>query len=408
MRMRRTQAGLVLLALAALSGPAIATDVVVHGTVSQGYLKSSEYNYLTPNTKEGTYSFNEAIVNVTGRVDDRTRIGLQMLGRDFGPLGNGEVILDWAFGDYRWRDELGFRLGKIKTPLGLYNKTRDVDAVRTSVLLPQSVYTEGYRPVATAVQGAAIYGNLPLGSSSLDYEVFAGTIEMGSTRFLSEQMTGIVPAAPLLGYAIENKMTSGFQATWNTPLEGLRVGGTYNTLELNSAGTFSLGLPSPWTIDMNLEVNHIEVLSAEYVGDALTLAAEYTRWDVDYELSNIPYPTGDPDMPFVPVAVQREDKRGGYYLQGAYRVSPTAELGAYYSVFHPDWENRDGADSTPDYSAWQKDVALTVRLDVTPHWTLKVEQHLISGIGDLDGSINPGDPVEESWNMFAVKSTFNF
>lgn len=398
---------LALAALLATTGTAAAGEVAVHGTVSQGYLKSSEYNYLTPDTREGTFSFNEAIVNFTARVDDKTRVGAQLLGRDFGPAGNGEVMLDWAFGDYHWKDTLGFRLGKIKTPLGFYNKTRDVDAVRTSILLPQSVYTEGYRTVATAIQGGAVYGALQMGSQgSLEYEVFGGTIEMGSTSFLSEQFTGIVGGAPMLTYRIENRQTLGGQLIWNTPAEGLRVGGTYTTLELDAAGAFALGLPAPWTIDMNLEVNHIYVLSAEYARDALSLAAEYTRWDVDFALENIPYPDGMGGL--VPVSATREDHRGGYYLQGAYRTSPVVELGAYYSVFHPDWDNRDGADSTPDFAAWQKDVALTARFDVTDNWTLKAEGHFISGTGDLDGSINPDGITEESWNLFAVKSTFNF
>lgn len=399
--------GLIALAMSVTAAAAGAAPVTVHGMVSQGYLNSSDYNYLTPDTEQGTFSFNEVLVNFTSQIDDKTRIGLQLLGRDLGPQGNGEVIVDWGFGDYRWKDELGFRAGKLKTPLGFYNKTRDVDAVRTAVLLPQSVYSESFRSVSTAVQGAAVYGNLPLGGTGgVDYELCVGAVEMGSSQFLGPDMAALAPGAPMLDYTIENKIAYGGQVIWNTPFEGLRIGGTFSALEADGAGTFALGLPVPWTIGMNIKANSITVVSADYVRDALSLAAEYIRMDVDVTLTNLPFPDGSGG--FLPVAAQMEDNRGGYYAQGAYRLGRVVEVGAYYSVHHPDWNDRDGADVSPAYAAWQKDAAFTARFDVTAAWTFKLEGHLINGTGDLDPAYNSGGFATESWTMFAAKSTFNF
>ena len=127
MRHRPWTAVCAALALAT-AGAAEAATVAVHGTVSQGYLRSSEYNYLTPDTRQGTFAFNEGIINFSGQIDGRTRVGLQFLGRDFGPVGNGEVIVDWAFGDYRWRDSLGFRVGKA-APVGLFVETFGTETV---------------------------------------------------------------------------------------------------------------------------------------------------------------------------------------------------------------------------------------------------------------------------------------
>lgn len=393
----------VLAGALALAGAAAAGGVDIHGTVSQGYLKSSEYNYLAPNTADGTFSFNEAIVNLSTKVDDRTRVGVQFLGRDFGREGNNVFLLDWAFGDYRWQDELGFRVGKVKTPLGFYNKTRDVDAVRTSVLMPQAVYTEWYRTVSTAFQGASAYGSFGIGGGgSIDYEVFGGTIEMKSTDFLRSTVQNVVAGAPVLAYDIEAKHVYGGQVVWNTPLSGLRAGGTLLGAELNSATTFAGITPAPWTVGMNLEVKSIAVLSAEYVWNELTLAGEYTRWNVDYELQNVPHPV------LGPIDVAQEDNRGGWYLQGTYRFSPLFEFGAYYSSFFPDWRNRDGEGLAPDHQAWQKDLALTARCDVSDNWILKLELHLVQGTGDLEALDNPDGFAEESWNMVAAKSTFYF
>lgn len=415
--MNRTRTATVVSIIAMLVASATMTaamDVDVHGTVSQGWLKSSDYNFLTPHTSDGTFSFNEALVNLSTRVDSRTRIGVQLIGRDLGSAGNNEFVLDWAFGDFRWKDWLGLRAGKVKTPLGLYNKTRDVDFLRTAVLMPQSVYNEDWRPVTTAFQGASAYGNIPLGSSaSVDYEVFGGTIEMDNSQFLRYLGENIAVGAPVLRYDIETEWCAGAQVIVNTPVDGLRVGATYETLQLNSMTSLASGTSVPVDLTLDLELNHVYVLSLEYVWNELTLAAEYQRVDADIVIGGIPYPvdTDNDSVPDTVVLVEAEDtdKRGGYYVSGSYRLNPRFELGSYYSVYHPDWSNRDGDGLASDHQAWTKDLCLTARIDVTDHWLLKLEGHLMNGTGRLDGALNPAsDFAEESWTLFAVKSSFFF
>ena len=46
----------------------------------------------------------------------------------------GDYVLnswaDWFDLDYRWKDWLGLRAGRVKLPYGLYNDTSDIDAAR--------------------------------------------------------------------------------------------------------------------------------------------------------------------------------------------------------------------------------------------------------------------------------------
>jgi len=396
------------------TGNVAAMDVDIHGTVSQGWMKSSEYNFLAEHTEDGTFSFNEALINLSTRIDSRTRIGMQLIARDLGGAGNNEFVLDWAFGDYRWKDYLGFRAGKVKTPLGFYNKTRDVDFLRTSVLLPQSVYNEGWRAVTSAFEGFSAYGNVSLGSTAgVDYEVFGGTIEMDNSRFLDYLGPQIIPGAPVLDYDIEADWIAGGQISVDTPIDGLRVGATYMTLEMDTRTTLATGTPTPVELDLHLEMNKTYVLSAEYQRENLTLSAEYTRIDADMLFSNIPYPVdtdgdGVPDTVMM-VEMEDGDQRGGYYINGSYRVSPRFEFGTYYSVFHPDWDNRDGEGLANDFEAWTKDICVTARFDITDNWLLKAEGHFFNGTGQVDGNINPDASFdEESWQLFAVKSSFFF
>ncbi len=92
-----------------------------------GYLLSNRYNYLNAETEDGTVEFNELDTNVMSSMTDRLRLG-HSTAWGFGDDGNDEITVDWAFGDYRYRNWLGVRFGQFKRALGMYNQSRDIDA----------------------------------------------------------------------------------------------------------------------------------------------------------------------------------------------------------------------------------------------------------------------------------------
>jgi hypothetical protein len=106
------------------------------GFISQGYLLSTENNYPIANSTNGSAEFNEVALNIYSLPSDKLRLGMQLLGRDLGDDGNNSIYIDWAYGDYHWRDYLGIRFGKIKMPNGMYNTTRDLDMLRTNIWMP--------------------------------------------------------------------------------------------------------------------------------------------------------------------------------------------------------------------------------------------------------------------------------
>ncbi len=152
--MHRASCGLVLAALVwAAPAHAQLDDLFISGFVSQGYFNSSGNEYLIDKSEKGSAEFNEAALVFYSQPTDRVRIGVQLFARDFGNNGNNVVVLDWAFGDYQWKDELGFRVGKVRLPWGLYNQVRDVDVARDQIFLPQSVYNEDFRDFLLAGNG---------------------------------------------------------------------------------------------------------------------------------------------------------------------------------------------------------------------------------------------------------------
>ena len=73
-------------------------------------------------------------------ITEKFRVGAQIYDRNLGQLGRWHPSLDWGFADYRFKSWFGVRGGKVKTTLGLYTDTQDLDFLHTFALLPQSIY----------------------------------------------------------------------------------------------------------------------------------------------------------------------------------------------------------------------------------------------------------------------------
>ena len=87
---------------------------------------------------------------------------MQLFSRDLGDAANNKINLDWAYADYRQWDWLGLRIGRVKLPIGLYNETRDMDMLRTCIVLPQGIYNELERDNLIALNGMGLYGHVDM------------------------------------------------------------------------------------------------------------------------------------------------------------------------------------------------------------------------------------------------------
>src|SRR5258706_165529 len=193
----------------------------VHGFVSQGFIKSTANNYLA-NSERGSFDFTEVGLNFTKTLTDRLRVGVQLFARDLGPLGNYKPQFDWFYLDYHFEDWLGLRAGRTKIPFGPYNETNDIDAALVPILLPQSVYPVQNRDYLLAQTGGELYGNVPLpGAGALEYRAYGGTLFVDASSSLTTIPDLSVP------------YLAGGRLMWQTPLEGLQVGGSVQALRLD-------------------------------------------------------------------------------------------------------------------------------------------------------------------------------
>ena len=355
--------------------------VQFHGFASQGFILTTGNNYLAE-SKQGSFEFAEVGLNATAQLGERLRVGMQLFSRDLGPLGDYRAHLDWFYLDYLVHDAFGIRAGRVKLPFGLYNDTADIDAARNSVLLPQSMYPTENRDFLLAQTGVELYGYVPLGGAgALDYRVYGGTIYIEAE---DSPATGTFITRLTAPYVV------GGRLLWETPLQGLRVGGSVQALRLES--DIFIDGDEPTTVGVDIPAV-LWVTSAEYLNEDWLFAAEYSRWHIEREV------TGSMTIPEEKVVNERT------YALATYRVLPWFQPGAYYSLLFRDVEDRKGRD------AQQHDTAVTFRFDINAYWLFKLEAHYLWGTAALRSDLNNNqsrDQLAREWALFLAKTTATF
>lgn len=367
--------------------------ISMHGFISQGFLLS-DTNDVYADTRNGSFQFNEFGFTVMAQLSDRLHAGIQVLSRDLGDYGNNDVNLDWAFADYRWKDSLGFRGGVLKIPWGVYNETRDIDMLRTSIFLPSSLYPEELRDVYDTLEGIALYGSFGLWKlGTLNYQLQYGDKSL-PIEYIS--VSG-EPGELMTVQAFDVQDIYMATLEWETPLEGLRLRETTGEYGWHVRGTGTLSSEfgerqRAWSIT---EKQVCAITSADYSTERVSLALEWQQvWNDEGE----------------EIELEDNAEEGGWYVGASYRFTDWLEIGSYYSVYYDDSDDKDGtqlrAEGLPAYLAWQKDLALTTRFDFGEHWTVKFEGHLIDGAAQL---IKIASELPERHTvLLAAKMTFNF
>jgi hypothetical protein len=359
------------------------TSVEVHGFVSQGFILTSGNEYLAPGSTRGSFEFSELGINFNKRLTDTLSVGVQLFAQDLGRLGDYKPKLDWYHIDYRWRDWLGLRVGRLKIPYGLHNEIHDVDSARVPILLPGSVYPLQNRDTLFAQTGAELHGFVRMpGLGALDYRLFGGTMFI-DPKSLTAPGGG-------LELQIDVPYVLGGRLLWETPLDGLRLGISIQAFRLETTA-FITGIMAPVLIGNDAL---LWVASAEYALQELMLTAEYARWDTKQRS----------DTPELSPPLDPSSERA--YAMATYRLTPWLHPGAYYSLLFPNLPNREGRENV------QHDLAATLRFDINAYWLVKLEGHYMSGTAGLENPIRTGPSniatAEPRWGAFFLKTTGYF
>jgi hypothetical protein len=364
--------------------------VQVHGFVSQGYVYTSGNNWLTMTTTgSGSPALTEMGLNVSTALTEKLHFSAQVYDHDIGWLGQYHPALDFATFDFRPKRWLSFRGGKVKTTLGLFTDSQDLDFVHPFALLPQSIYPIDLRDATIAHAGGDIYGTFSLGHKhgDLSYTAWGGrrydSLYSGYPHFLaSHAITTSSDGGPQYGVDLR----------WKTPLNGLMIGASRMNQSITGLGTVG-GLPNEehskhdWTNDYY----------GEYTHGNLTIDGEYRRYLRDQIIFN---------HAFEDVGDFR-----GWYFAGSYRFNKWFQLGSYYSHYA---FSSSFLKITPDMPAGHDyDKVVTGRIDINRFWNVKVEGHFMDGYGagpypnGFYPQENPNGFVPNT-NALVLLTNFNF
>jgi hypothetical protein len=345
--------------------------------------------------------------NVSMPVTDRFRVGAQLYSYNVGVLGRYRPQLDWAVADYRFKDWFGVRAGKIKTALGLFNDTQDMEFLHTNALLPQSTYPIDQRGETIAHIGGDLYGNIPVGKrGSLSYTVYGGQrpSDLAGGLVYSLEKTQKVEAFPLAlyipaDYAHTVKVDSssgrayGADLRWTLPIKGLLAGVSYLDVTLNVQGRM---VANNAPFELHTRKDHTLAYYVDYMTGNLRIDGEWRR-QLRYAQRTAP----------VLQPVLDRDSRFGY-LSASYRLSKWLELGTYHSRYYLIWQLPHSLPANHVF-----DQAVTARFDLRSYLDLKVEGHFIDG--NMTASANnrgfyaPVNPngVKPTTNMLVIRLGFH-
>jgi hypothetical protein len=353
--------------------------VQIHGFASQGFALSDGNNYLTMKTSEGSFSFTDFGVNISAQLTRQFRVGAQLYDRNIGNLGQWHPELDWASGDYKFNDWLGLRAGKVKTVLGLYNDTQDMEFLHTWAILPQSMYPLDLRSSTISHIGADFYGDISLRRlGSLSYTAYTGFQP-------TDRYGGWIYGFKEYGINLSrlNGRLEGGDLRWKTPVQGLLAGASYLDQDLHIQATIqSFSYTASSTHD---ETSQFYV---QYIRDKLTLDGEYRRNLLDLAQFSL-------------------NSRSAYG-SASYRISKRLELGAYYSRFYLDLRANSNGPSSHIFER-----VASARLDLTSHWDVKLEGHFMHGYAASDAfrgfyPVDNPQGLKPATNLLVIRTGIQF
>jgi hypothetical protein len=400
--MNRRIAQLVLVGCLACRVPLHAQDfklfhrtVQVHGFASQGLVYTNHNSWLTMNSSSGSGAMTDLGLNISVPVTDKFRIGAQVYDRNLGHLGEWQPSLDWAIADYRFTRWFGLRGGKVKTVMGLYNDTQDLDFLHPFALLPQSVYPTDMRDSTIAHMGGDVYGDIPLGKRGgvLSYTGYAGQRQDSHHGGYPYTLKG--PPA-LINFRSYGGLQYGGDLRWTTPLKGLLVGLSRMNEDIDGYGTTTaFGFLAPY--HEFSKADWTNQFYGRYSFNNLQISAEYRRYWRDQEIYSGAF------------GVQTDVR--GCYVAGAYRVAKRLQLGSYYSHYSL---SAPANVVSPAMSGHIYDKVITGRVDLNRFMNVKVEGHFIDGYGVPgyypSGFYNVDNPqgIKPDTNALIVRTGFNF
>ncbi|MFM8332648.1 MAG: hypothetical protein ACKN9T_13240 [Candidatus Methylumidiphilus sp.] len=367
-------------------------SVQIHGFASQSYIFTSGNEFFGHSTNTGSLDFTEMGINGSWRPLSQLQTSLQIVYRRAGRTDNSDLRIDFGFLDYSFISDvdtlIGVRMGRVVTPLGIYNDTRDMPFTRPSIFLPQSIYFDVNRNFALSGDGVQFYGEYR--SKIGDFFLHAnGFYPRTNDPDLKDTISGSLP-----GYMREEpSWVTRLIYEWGAGKIRLGVtGGQFNAKYVPEGGENNYE-PGAFRFSPIL-------FSAQYNAENWSLTSEYA-----IRSSSLNH--FGPRLPDTTIHGE------SYYVQGSYRFIESLEWFLRYDALYWDKSDRSGkelADATglSAHRQFAKDITTGIRWDISPSFMARLEYHYINGTGWISHLENIDSEASQHWSMFAMSVSFRF
>jgi len=372
------------------------SDLQLHGFISQGLIDVDGSDFVNDDGSLST-ELTELGLNASYQLTNKLRLAGQVVYLDGGNrYAQGArvdyALIDWsAFTNENWQANI--YLGRFKNNHWLYSSSRDIPFARPSIILPQSVYFDGFRDIAVGSDGIAS----KISYSSDDYGNFDWQISYGSSPISDEQTTNILSELAL-GTA-EQDYDAQTSLYWQPAFSSWRFG-----ISLLDAG---------FTYDSVGQSNGDYFFDADFAFQFYTMNALYEgeTWEFSGELYQQRFTIDDFYFP----GFELDNVGQGFYLQSRYKLTGKMTLLARYEDFYLNKDDKDGkvleqTTGTPYYFGFHKDITLGLNYDVTSNFSARMEYHWVKGAGRLTPVVVPNIIINDSedWEMWAVQLMYWF
>ena len=371
-----------------------AKDFQLHGFISQGLIDVNGSGFVNDDDSLSS-ELTELGINASYKINSTFRLAGQLVYLDGGNRYEkgfrvDYVLLDWsAYNDAFWQANI--YLGRFKNNHWLYSSSRDIPFARPSIILPQSVYFDGFRDIAVGSDGAAI----KISHSDDEFGNFDFNLSYGTSP-ISDEQTDILLTEFALGTA---KQEHDAQASiyWQPAFSPFRFGLSL----LDAEFTYKKNEAFDFFADSNFTFQFY-TLNALYEGEYWEFSGEIyqQRFIIDGFYS----PTSHLDN------VGR-----GYYGQTRYKITSDLTVLARYEDFYLNEDDKDGkileqTTGVPYYFAFHKDITLGLSYDFTSNIKVRAEYHWVRGAGRLTPVVTPNPRVNssEDWQMWAIQLMYWF
>ncbi|MDF2179269.1 TonB-dependent receptor [Aliiglaciecola sp. CAU 1673] len=362
---------------------------VVHGFISQGVARASHSNFINDSGNISA-ALTEAGINMSYQFSPSLRLATQAVYLDGGNRYPDGARLDYLFLDWTaWQTEqwqFNVHLGRFKNYHWLHSATRDVPHTRPSIVLPQSVYFDGFRDFSKGNDGIALVAKGE--SAALEWDIHWSYGRTEVNRSLTRS---------LLSAQAQGELEQVFDHQFSVfvrPQDG------------NSQ--FGLSLVDS---DFRYEPSSLDIF---FKGGAVTqraiLSYRYSMADWEFSSEALYDRTYFKDLLFP--GFERDTRGQGIYFQGRWFVDDKLTLLARLDLFDTDKDDRNGSiifeqsgGQIPNYFAYMDDFTFGASYDFANHWQVKAELHRFRGIARLTPVFIPNTQVNdrEYWNLWAVQ-----